>query len=153
MSDTDTRLLDRSKMQVSTGTATMTMANADFTTWQAFCTIVPDGQHALYDTRVVVDLAKASTGFAAVATSATIQLSVARKVDGTNWRTATNLATTAVSGTNAAALSAEMVIGSVGPTEQVRLTCKLSAEGTDFVLPFVVYYRSGARATITAGGP
>lgn len=148
--DTDKRLLDRSRLEISTGTAAITTTSANFTTWQPCLTIAPDGAHALADVKVVVDLAKATTGFAATYTSETITFTVARKVDGTNWRSAGNKATTAVSGTNAAALCVELDLGVVGPDEQVRVELKLSAEGnSNTELPYVLYYRGGTRATVT----
>lgn len=147
--DSDKRLFDREKLQVSTGTATCTMSAAVWTNSTAVLTIVPDAQHALQTVRVVFDLDKATTGFAANFTSATIQFSIARKVDGSNWREANNAKTTAVSGTNSALQSIDLDLGVVGPDEQVRIQIKLSAETADFVLPYVVYYRAGVRATIT----
>lgn len=149
MSSAVKRLFDRETLQVETNSATATMTAQDWTTWNPIITIAPDSNHALFNVRVVVDLAKASTGFAAGYTSGTIQFTVSRKTDGTNWRPAANLATTALSGTNAAGLGIDLLVGEVGPTEQVRIEIKLSAEGADIVFPYVCYYRAGAKATFT----
>lgn len=152
--DTDSRLVDRSKLECSTGTAIVDTTAATWTAWAPIITIVPDGQHALQDVRVTVDLAKATTGFANATDwdAETIQLTTARRVDGTNYRPSANVATTAISATNAAGLSLELFAGDVGPTERLRIYAKVSAQTglADFQLPYVITYRSGVRATITA---
>lgn len=114
--------------------------------------IEPSGQAPLEDVYVEFDLAKATTGFAANNTTETISFIVSRKVDGTNYRSGAgpNQASTAISGTNAAGRSIGLHIGSVLPTEDVRVTVVLSAEtGGDVELPFVLYYR-GVTPTVTA---
>jgi hypothetical protein len=148
--DTTKRLFDRGELKISTGSATATMAAQNWTGFNPILTIAPQADHALYNCRVVIDLAKASTGFAAGYTTQTIQFVVSRKVDGTNWRQANNTATTALTGTNAASQSIEIFLGEVGPTEQVRIEIKLSAENADIVFPYVVMYRAGAAATFTS---
>lgn len=148
--DSDKRLIDRSRLEISTGTAAITTTAANWTGWTALLTIAPQADHAMYDCIVVIDLAKATTGFAATYTSETIQFSVARAVDGTNYRTADNLATTALAGSSAAGLSVELNLGPIGPTEAAKVMVKLSAEGnSNTSFPYVVYYRAGARATFT----
>lgn len=148
--DTDKRLFDRSKLELSMGVATITTTAADFTAWQPLITIAPDPQHAIQDLRVAIDLDKATTGFADAYTSETISFAIARKVDGTNWRTATNTATTAVAADDSDGFSRELFVGTVGPDDDVRIMVKLSAEANaNFVLPYLVHYRSGVRATIT----
>ena len=89
-------------------------------------------------------------GYAAVETSATIQLRVARKIDGTNWRgRAANEA--ALSGTNAAGRSQELIIGDVGVNEQVRIEALMSADATgDMELPFAVTFKGTTAPTVTA---
>lgn len=148
--DTQTRLVDDAKLRISTGTAAITTTAADFTAWQSLIAITPDGSHAMKRVRVVVDLAKATTGFAATYTSGTISLSVARAVDGTNYRTASNLATATVSGTNAAGLSLELDLGDINPTEAAKVMVKVSAESnSNTSFPYVVYYQCPAQATFT----
>lgn len=147
--DSEKRLFDRAKLVVSTGTSTCTMSAAVWTNATTVLTIAPQTEHALYNARVVFDLDKATTGFGQVFTSGTIVFKIARKVDGTNWRVEDNTKTTAISGTNAASGAISLELGEVGPDEQVRIMVVLSAETGDFVLPYVVYYRAGARATLT----
>lgn len=148
--DVSRRLFDREQLQVSTGTATITSTAADFTTWQRAITIVPDANHALYDVVVVIDLDKATTGFTTAYTTGTIVFSTGRKIDGTNWRVATNLITTAISGDNSDGLSIELNLGNVDPTESVGLYWKVSAESnTNASFPYTIHYRAGVRATIT----
>jgi hypothetical protein len=154
----EARLFDRSLLRVETGDATIDISAADYTAWQNLVTIAPDPGGAMQDVRVILDLDKATTGFADATgwDTETLQVSIARKVDGTNWRTCHNLITpsTAISADNATDLSLELTIGEVGPTEDVRVMVKVSAEGgADAVLPFVVYYRAAAGATITPVSP
>lgn len=148
--DSSARLFDRSELQSSTGTASINSGTASYTAWQPLITITPQSNQALQDAKVVIDLAQASTGFAALNTSATITFSIGRKVDGTNLRTSTNLATTAVSGTNSAGMSIELSLGVVGPNETVTVQVKVSGVTNPIeTLPYVVYYRAGARAQVT----
>lgn len=148
--DSDAQLYSRSKLEVSTGTAVITTTSADYTSYQTLVTITNPSGAALEDVRFVVDLAKATTGFAATYTSGTVQISVARKVDGTNYRTAVNLANAAVSGTNSTALSVDIWAGDVGPNETIKLMVKVSAESNSNTdLPYVVTYRGSSRATVT----
>lgn len=112
-------------------------------------TIAPQSGAPLSDVYVVIDLAKATTGFAAVESTATIQLAIARKVDGSNWRReAYNEA--ALSGTNAAGRCQRLNIGSVGPTEQVAIFIVMSADATsDMELPYLIHYKGAQAPTVT----
>ena len=111
-------------------------------------TITPQVNRPLEDVVVMLDLAKATTGFAAVETSVTVVFSVARKVDGTNWRReAINEA--ALSGTNAAGRMQRINVGPVLPGEDAAIYATFSGDVTaDMEIPFVVYYR-GAEPTVT----
>jgi len=152
--DTQKRLFDREQLQVHTGVALVNSATADYSKWQPLVTIAPDSQHALYSCRVVLDLGLATTGFGAVYTSGTITATVQRKVDGTNWRNANNLATATVTGTLAGAtgeqLSIDFDLSSIGPTEGARIAIRISSvSNTNVSIPYVVYYRAGSKATFT----
>lgn len=153
--DTDKRLYDRSKLEVSTGTAYINSASADYTAWTNLLEINPTADQALWDVVIVLDLDKATTGFADSTgyDTETISFAIARKVDGSNWRTCQNLATTAIAADNADDRCVELVVGPVSPDEDLRVMVKLSAEVTggssDVGIPYVIYYRSGARATVT----
>ena len=147
---TEKRLQDRGRLEINSDSAWIATTTATYTSYQALSTFTPNPTCGAMDVRCVIDLAKATTGWAATATSETVQLAVSRKVDGSNWRTCLNTATTAVSGTNSAASAQEFSIGLVGPDEQVRIVVKVSAEvnsNTEF--PVVWYYRSPATATVT----
>lgn len=137
--------------QVSTGESDIDdSAGAENTGWVALTTIAPAAGAPLFDVRVIYDLAKATTGFAAVESSATIQFRVARKVDGTNWRGDTASETTAISGTNAAGHSIELKVGDIGVTEQARIEIKMSADASgDIELPDNVVYKGMSAPTIT----
>lgn len=136
------------RLNVARGETDIDVSAAVYTGWIALLTIAPPTGEVLTDVEVVFDLAKATTGFAAVHTSETIQFAVQRKVDGTNWRTEATSVTTAISGTNAAAGATKLVIGTVGPQEQVRIAVKLSAEVGDTEFPYALTYR-GETPTIT----
>ena len=128
------------------------------TTWVVLCTITPAANSPLSDVKYIVDLDKASTGFGAVESTATIQFRIARKVDGTNWRGAqtgspADQISATITGTNAAAGNSmvELNIGSVGVTEEVRIEFIMSADATaDMELPDAVIYKTAITApTIT----
>lgn len=113
-------------------------------------TIAPAAGAPLADVEVVFDLAKATTGFGAVESTATIQFAVERKVDGTNWRREAYVEA-ALSGTNAASRAAKIPVGAVGVTEQARIVAVMSADATsDMEIPGYVAYKGIAAPTITA---
>lgn len=117
------------------------------TGWFVLLTIEPTAP--LRSVKVILDLAKATTGFAAVESTATISFAVSRKVDGTNWRR--NTPTSALSGTNAAARSIELDVGPVSAAEDVRIEALMSADATgDMEIPYVVYYEGSIAPTVTA---
>lgn len=121
------------------------------TTAWPILTIAPATGAPLMNVRVIFDLNKATTGFGAVETSATIGFQIGRKVDGTNWRAGPVSATT--SGTVAAVApgkSFEIDCGDVGVTQQLRIYAVMSADATaDMVLPYVVQYRGTTAPTVT----
>lgn len=119
------------------------------TTAWPILTIVPAAGAPLMACKVVIDLNKATDGFGAVETSATIAFSIGRKVDGTNWRFSAATATT--TGTVAATgRSVEIDVGDVGVTEQCRIYAVMSGDATaDMNLPYMVSYRSRGTATVT----
>lgn len=145
-------LYNLSAPAVATGEADIDdSVGAENTGWIALLTIAPAAGAPVYDARVVLDLAKATTGFAAVESTATIQFRIARKVDGTNWRGDTVSETTAISGTNAAGHSIEIKVGDVTVTEQARIELKMSADATaDIEMPYAFIYKAMAAPTLTA---
>jgi len=134
--------------QFLTGTTDIDDSAQTETTDFAILTIAA-GTYPLADVEVWIDLAKATTGFAAVESTATLQFAVARKVDGTNWRReAYNEA--ALSGTNAAGRMQKINIGSVSPGADVAIYVDLSADATaDMELPYVVCYKGPEAPTVT----
>lgn len=132
-----------------TGTATITDASQTESTAFAILTIAPAVGSPLADVEVIFDLAKASTGFAAVETSVTVQLAISRKVDGTNWRREA-YAEAALSGTNAALRAMRLQAGSVGVTEQMRIEAVFSTDVTsNILLPYVVNYKGLTAPTLS----
>lgn len=116
--------------------------------WFVLLTIAPSDSFPIRDCTVYLDLAKATTGYAAVESTATIQFRVARKVDGTNWRGGDP--TTAISGTNAAGRNLAISVGNVNVTEGARIEAKMSADATgDMEIPYVGYYEGAAAPTVT----
>ena len=135
---------------IATGEADIDEDQADYTAFQTLVTIVPVATAPLSSAQIVFDLAKATTGFAAGHAAETLQFAVARKVDGTNWRTDAEQITTAISGTNAALRSVTLTIGDVGISEEVRVMVVMSAENSvDIEMPFAFSYRAIAAPTVT----
>lgn len=112
-------------------------------------TIAAPAAYDLHDVDVMLDLAKATTGLAAVETSVTMQFAVARAVDGTNYRReAYNEA--ALSGTNAANRMQKLSVGRIAAGETVKIYAVASGDVTaDMEIPYRLYYRGLAAPTIT----
>ena len=112
-------------------------------------TIAPAAGAPLADVEIVLDLAKATSGFAAVESSVTVQFALARKVDGTNWRREA-YQEAALSGTNAAARCQRLQAGSVGVTEQLAVFALFSGDVTaDMEIPYAINYKGLAAPTVT----
>ena len=119
------------------------------TSWFPILTIAPVAGGPIRDCVVYFDMAKATTGYGVVESSATISFRVARKVDETNWRGGT--ATTATSGTNYAGRLQEVEVGNVDPDHDARIEILMSADATsDIELPYVGYYEGPIAPTVTA---
>lgn len=111
--------------------------------------IQPAEDAPLSDVEVVLDLAKATSGFAAVETSVTVQFAVARKVDGTNWRREAYVEA-ALSGTNAANRQTKINVGHVGVDEGCRIYAVFSGDVTaDMEIPYAVSYKGITPPTVT----
>lgn len=135
--------------QTITGTTDIDDSAQTETSWFPILTIAPASGAPLADVVVSIDLAKATTGYAAIESSATIQLRVARKIDGTNWR-GRAAQEAALSGTLAAGRSQEIVVGDVGVNEQVRIEAIMSADATgDMELPYAITYKGTAAPSVT----
>lgn len=137
--------------QTATGTAVLNEASFDWTTAQDFITIAPATGNPLRDAYLDIDLAKASSGFAAQYAAQTLTLQVNRKTDGTNWHG--EAAQSAISGTNAASRIIRIPLGMVSVASQVKVTAKLSAENTGSIVanfPFELHYVAVTGPTVTA---
>ena len=125
------------------------------TAWFPLITIAPATGAPLRNCTVCIDLDKATTGFAAVESTATISFRVARKVDGTNWRgeetgSPADLLSAAIAGDAADGMMVELHLDSVGVTQGARIECRMSADATaDMELPYIVMYEATTAATIT----
>ncbi len=135
---------------IITGEADIDVSGPDYTAYENLVTIVPAAGSPLSDVRIVFDLDKTSSGWADTGTTETLQLAVARKVDGTNWVRHDDGATSAIVANNADGDSLELVIGDVGVTEEVRIEVILSAEAGDTELPFALSYKALSAPTVTA---
>lgn len=134
---------------VISGTATITDASQTETTAFAILTIAPAAGAPLVDVEIMLDLAKATTGFAAVESSATVQFRISRKIDGTNWRGEV-YQEAALSGTLAAGRAARLYLGTVGVTEGARIEAVFSADVTaNMVIPYIVQYKGAAAPTVS----
>jgi len=134
----------------ATGEADIDISASDYTSFQSLITITPAAGASLEDVEIHFDLSKGSTGFVAVHSTETIQFSVARKIDGTNWRRDIDSSTTARGADLSGLQGQSVVIGRVGPDEEVRVEVVLSAEAGDTEIPYALYYKSAKPATITA---
>jgi len=124
-------------------------AQTETTAW-SLLSITPQTDCPVLECYVDIDLAKATTGFAAVESSATIQFFVARQVDGTNWRRG-QAAEAALSGTNAATRSQRINVGPINSGDAVQIHAVMSADATsDMELPYEVFYRATKAPTIAA---
>lgn len=111
--------------------------------------IAPATDNPIDDCTIILDLAKATTGFAAVESDVTVQFALARKIDGTNWRREAYVEA-ALSGTNAAARAMRLNAGIVGVTEGLRVYALFSADVTsDLEIPYVVYGKADTEPTVT----
>lgn len=135
--------------RVITGTTDIDDSVQTETTAFAILTIAPAAGFPLLACEVWLDLAKATTGFGAVESTATVTFAVSRKVDGINWRRqAVNEA--ALSGTLAASRMQRIDLGQVTVTEQVRIEATFSADVTaDMEIPYAIVYRALAAPTVT----
>lgn len=141
--------LDLLTVQVFTGTTDIDDSAQTDTTAFPILTIAPAAGSPLVACDVWFDLAKATTGFAAVETSVTAQFAIARKVDGTNWRRQA-YSEAALSGTNAALRMAHFSLGMVTVDQQARIYAVFSSDVTgDMEIPYVVACRSLNAPTIT----
>lgn len=135
--------------QVWTGTTDIDDSVQTESTAFPILTIAPAEGSPLVDCEVWFDLAKATSGFAAVESSVTVQFAVARKVDGTNWRREAYVEA-ALSGTNAANRMAKFNLGFVTYAEQARIYAVFSGDVTaDMEIPYVVAARTLSEPTIT----
>lgn len=130
--------------------AVLDEGEADWTDPQDLIVITPAADKPLHSAVLYLDLDKATSGFATLATTEELTLTVLRKVDGTNWRVTQTLA--AVAGDNADALALTVTLGVVGEDEEVKVQAALSAEvdGSQVIdLPFVLYYLAAGAPTVT----
>lgn len=131
--------------------AVLDEGEADWTSPTDLVAIAPVANSPLREARVFVDLDKATTGFATLAATEELTLTVLRKVDGTNWRVTETKA--AVAGDDADGLAVEFDLGTVGDDEQVKVQAALSAEvdgSTVIELPCLLYYLAAEAPTVTA---
>lgn len=134
---------------VVTGTTDIDDSVQTETTAFPILTIAPAAGAPLVACEVWLDLAKATTGFAAVESTVTVTFAVSRKVDGTNWRRQV-INEAALSGTLAASRMQKIDLGPVAITEQARIEVTFSADVTaDMEIPYAVVYRGLAAPTIT----
>lgn len=148
---------------VITGTTDIDVSAADYTTVGGIAILTIAPATTMFDVCVDLDFMKATTGLFVVNTTQTVQIMVQTKIDGTNWRTiygwpAASSATGLTVPDAAQDLDAlddspghRFYIGTIGVSQQARLTIELSAEtGGDAEIPYAVYYRSASTPTVTA---
>jgi hypothetical protein len=140
---------DFTSFKVISGTTDIDDSAQTESTPYAILTIAADAYNSMEDVEVQIDLAKATTGYAAVESTATIQIGVARKVDGTNYRREAYVEA-ALSGTNAANRMQKVPVGKVAAGESVQIFIVMSADATsDMELPYKIIYRGLVAPTVT----
>lgn len=148
--DSQRYIAEMAKPKFLTGTTDIDDSAQTESTAFPILTVTPQTGCPLVDVEILLDLAKATTGFAAVETSVTVQFALARKVDGTNWRREAYVEA-ALSGTNAANRMARLQAGSVGVAQELRVYALFSGDVTsDMEIPYVVTYKGYAEPTVTA---
>lgn len=135
---------------ILSGTTDIDDSAATETTAFMLLAVTPAGGSKLRNVKVVLDLDKATTGFGAVESTATLNFHVGRKVDGTNWKLSQVTLPTALTGTLAA--TNRMVEVDLGPVaEEVRVYGVMSADATDDMeIPYQVIYEGDREPTVTA---
>lgn len=135
-----------------TGVTDVDVSAADYTAYVLLLTIAnPSSRNFIDDCYVCFDLDTAGTGFGAAGAAETIQLAVARKIDGTNYRIGCNTGggddeSPTMSCTIASAQRGMgMRVGPIGPNEDAQIWVRLNPETAgDFALPYFVYSRGPA---------
>ncbi len=140
---------DDLRWKTVTGTTDIDDSAQTETSAFAILTIAPGTDCPLEDCIVDLDLAKATTGFAAVESTVTVTFAVAHKVDGTNWRRRI-INEAALTGTLAAARMQRIPIGFVSVAEGARIEATFSSDVTsDMEIPYALHYKSRQAPTVT----
>jgi len=146
----NTREVTRGLVRTLTGEADIDVSAAVYTSPVVLLTVALAAGEHMSDVEIHLDLAKATTGFAANNSTETIQFHVERKVDGSNWRMEAAYPATALSGTLAASCEVRLQVGDVDAASEFRVSVVLSAEtGGDVEIPYLLKYR-GHEPTVTA---
>jgi hypothetical protein len=136
--------------RVLSGEADVDVSAAVYTGYVELMRIEPVA--AIRDLVVDLDFNKATTGWDAVSTASdTLDVAIFAKVDGTNYRYvegATQLV--AVGGAAHTTAGRRFKIGAVDTTEDISIRVKLSAERSDFEVPYRINYCSETAPSITA---
>lgn len=149
MAEVESAIYEHLRPKTIVGTTDIDDSVQTESTPYAILTIAPAAGAPLADVEVIFDLAKATTGFAAVESTATIQFGIARKIDGTNWRREAYVEA-ALSGTNAANRAMRLNVGSIGVTQAAQIFIVMSADATsDMELPYIINYKGLAAPTVT----
>jgi hypothetical protein len=136
--------------RVLSGEADVDVSAAVYTGYVELMRIEPVA--AIRDLVIDLDFNKATTGWDAVSTASdTLDVAIFAKVDGTNYRYvegATQLV--AVGGAAHTTAGRRFKIGAVDTTEDISIRVKLSAERSDFEVPYRINYCSETAPSITA---
>ncbi len=128
----------------------MDVSEAVYTGFIALMVITAPARYGLDDLVIELDYDKDTTGWNAVATDAdTLDVAVARKVDGTNYRRVL-YGTQATAGAAMATTGQRFNVGSIAPGETIQIQVKESAERGDVEIPYRVTYKGEVAPTITA---
>lgn len=143
------KILRTMRPKVLTGTADIDVSAAVYTAFVPLMAVTAPAYYGLDDLVIELDYNKDTTGWDAVATDAdTLDVAVARKVDGTNYRRVL-YGTQATAGATMATTGQRFNIGAVPPGEIVQIQVKESAERGDVEIPYRVIYKGEVAPTVT----
>lgn len=143
------KILRTMRPKVLTGTADIDVSAAVYTGYIALLVVVAPTYYGLDDLVIELDYDKDTTGWNAVATDAdTLDVAVARKVDGTNVRRVL-YGTQATAGAAMATTGQRFNIGAVPPGEGIYIQVKESAERGDVEIPYRIIYKGEVAPTVT----
>ncbi len=144
-------LIGQATIGTATGNADIDISEAVYTAYVNIMTITAPAS-GLADCSIDLDLNKATTGWDTISTASdTIDICLAGKIDGTNYRALMNATQVVAVGDGTIGVNLSGIHFHIGPlaaAEVLQVQVKLSAERDDVEIPYRVTY-VGAAPTVT----